>query len=423
MQNKQLKFLLWQASTGKTFNLSTSLDDQPLNIKFAEGNIIGCGADEPVIFSTGGSETQNITLDAGWNWTSFNINVRADKTGVINNVMTAAEPWTEGDLIKTPENRQFCTYSETLDAFVGTLSAFDYHDIYMVYAKNDNTMRVSGDILPDDSMHLTIRGGGVWSSLPCLLQETTTITDALADYYDNAAPGDVIKSHDRFAVFSQDRRWEGDLTHLRPGVGYFMRRVTPGDVVVNFYNKKVSQSAAAPRSASAATVEGQPYVADNISHFRNPRAATNMTMIATVAHPSAPAGVGHSVLRVYVGSELAAVAQPIVTNGDTLFFLTIQSDNIEDLHFEMETGGSTFSLSPTTKLDEPGSVISEYNSDTHNIRYSPNSHCGSLKAPVLLKVNSEIGCVQKRIINGILYIFTADGRVYNAQGMLVANPL
>ena len=423
MQNKQLKFLLWQASTGKTFNLSTSLDDQPLNIKFADGNIIGCGADEPVIFSTGGSETQNITLDAGWNWTSFNINVRADKTGVINNVMTAAEPWTEGDLIKTPENRQFCTYSETLDAFVGTLSAFDYHDIYMVYAKSDNTMRVSGDILPDDSMHLTIRGGGVWSSLPCLLQETTTITDALADYYDNAAPGDVIKSHNRFAVFSQDRRWEGDLTHLRPGVGYFMRRVTPGDVVVNFYNKKVSQSAAAPRSASAATVEGQPYVADNISHFRNPRAATNMTMIATVAHPSAPAGVGHSVLRVYVGSELAAVVQPIVTNGDTLFFLTIQSDNIEDLHFEMETGGSTFSLSPTTKLDEPGPVISEYNSDTHNIRYSPNSHCGSLKAPVLLKVNSEIGCVQKRIINGILYIFTADGRVYNAQGMLVANPL
>ena len=451
MKNKQLKFLLWQASTGKTFNLSTSLDDQPLNIKFADGNIIGCGADEPVIFSTGGSETQNITLDAGWNWTSFNINVRADKTGVINNVMTAAEPWTEGDLIKNTITRNFCVYSDSLEQFTGSLYHFHYIYSHMIYCEKGNTMRVSGDILPDDSMHLTIRGGGVWSPLPCLLQETTTITDALADYYDNAAPGDVIKSHDRFAVFSQNRRWEGDLTHLRPGVGYFMRRVTPGDVVVNFYNKKVSQSAApaqrtaaaprsaAPRSSSAATVEGQPYMADNISHFRNPRAATNMTMIATVAHPSAPAGVGqpssltesnqpiltdlNSVLRVYVGSELAAVAQPIVTNGDTLFFLTIQSDNIDDLHFEMETGGSTFSLSPTTKLDEPGSVISEYNSDTHNIRYSPNSHCGSLKAPVLLKVNSEIGCVQKRIINGKLYIFTADGRVYNAQGMLVANPL
>lgn len=416
MKNKQLKFLLWQASTGKTFNLSTSLDDQPLNIKFADGNIIGCGADEPVIFSTGSSETQNITIDAGWNWTSFNINVRADKTGVINNVMTAAEPWTEGDLIKTPENRQFCTYSETIDAFVGTLSAFDYHDIYMVYAKSDNTLRVSGDILPDDSMHLTIRGGGVWSSLPCLLQETTTITDALADYYDNAAPGDVIKSHDRFAVFSQDRRWEGDLTHLRPGVGYFMRRVTPGDVVVNFYNKKVSQSAApaqrtaaAPRSTSAATVE-EPYMADNISHFRNPRAATNMTMIAVINDEmSATKSLNgaNGVLKVYVGDELAAVASP---EASSLYFLTIQSDASGTLRFETEDG-TALTIVNNSQLDNQSSIVNR-----PIVNYVPNSHLGTLSAPVVLMPAEADDNHTYKIIEDDHVLIIRNGERYDVTG-------
>ncbi len=423
MKNKQLKFLLWQASTGKTFNLSTSLDDQPLNIKFADGNIIGCGADEPVIFSTGGSETQNITLDAGWNWTSFNINVRADKTGVINNVMTAAEPWTEGDLIKNTITRNFCVYSDSLEQFTGSLYHFHYIYSHMIYCEKGNTMRVSGDILPDDSMHLTIRGGGVWSPLPCLLQETTTITDALADYYDNAAPGDVIKSHDRFAVFSQDRRWEGDLTHLRPGVGYFMRRVTPGDVVVNFYNKKVSQSAApaqrtaaapqsaAPRSSSAATVEGQPFMADNSSFFRNPNAAINMTMIAVVEHPSALPVAGQPymadnapVLRVYAGGELAAVAQPQQIDGKTYYLLTIQSDNAAaTLRFETEDG---------TELR----LINETTSRLIDLRNQPDAHYGSLRAPMrLVPITEDSDRVYKIIENGHVIIIRGNER-YDVTG-------
>ena len=65
--------------------------------------------------------------------------------------------------------------------------------------------------------------------------------------------------------------------------------------------------------------------------------------------------------KVYVGDELAAVAEPM----DSLYFLTIQSDRVGELRFEMN--GETY---------EP---------ENGTINYSADSHSGSLSAPVLLK--------------------------------------
>ena len=67
----------------------------------------------------------------------------------------------------------------------------------------------------------------------------------------------------------------------------------------------------------------------------------------------------------YVGNELAAVATPILVNDEPLYFLTIQSDQVGDLRFEMN--GETY-------VPENG-----------NINYSADAHSGSLKAPVLLR--------------------------------------
>ena len=71
-------------------------------------------------------------------------------------------------------------------------------------------------------------------------------------------------------------------------------------------------------------------------------------------------------LKVYVGDELAAVAEPI----DSLYFLTIQSDRIGELRFEMNGQ----SLTPMT-----------YDQSPITIGYSADSHHGSLLAPIVLK--------------------------------------
>ena len=348
MSGKDLNFLLWQASTGKTLNLTPSQE-----VPFLAGSVVGCRDDKPVIFASSGAETQNINLDAGWSWVSFNLDVQTDKSP-IRSVMSAAEPWTDGDIIKNPATQQFVSYSNDLDAFIGMFKSLDYHYVYMVYARNGNIMRVSGNELMSEQMNITIKGNGAWSPLPCLLAESTPISEALAGYYDYAAPGDLIKAHNSFSVFSSGKRWIGDLQALRPGEGYLFQRLADGDVNVPFYNKSVTPQQSPSTKRSVSTQDGL---------FTNPKAATNMTMIAKVDDGQWTKDNGR--LMVYVDGELAAVAEPILVNDEPMYFLTIQSDRVGELRFEMD-----------------GQQLSIVNRPIVN--YVADSHFGSLESPIML---------------------------------------
>ena len=340
MNRKQIHFRLWQASTGKMYNLSADR-----NILFAHGFVYGCDGNR-VVFTAGGSETQNISLHSGWNWISTNLDLSATK-GDLNTCVTAAKPWSDADLIKNPNSRQFSSYDAASDAFVGSLAGLHFSQMYMMYAAQENTLQIAGEKLSADSLSIRVRGDGQWSPMPCLFDEPVSVTKALTSYYDYASQGDMIKAHNRFAYFSEDKKWEGDLTSLRPGEGYLFRRLGLGSKEIKFYRQSASN---APRKANA-------HVDADIV-FSNPNAATNMTMIAEVdGLPVTGDG-----LRVFVGDELAAVATPI----DSLYFITIQSDQVGELRFEMD-----------------GEILMPVCGTIH---YVADSHHGSLKAPVVLKL-------------------------------------
>ena len=351
MNDKLVTFQLWRASTGKTYSLYC-----PRDIKFAHGVVVGCGDTIPLYLTTTGTETMTIPLNAGWTWVSFNLDLSQTK-GVIGKCLNGSDPWTAGDEIKNPASEQFCTYSQIKDLFTGLLKNLHYSQMYMVCTEKGNMMRIAGDQLAPDSMHITLRGDGQWNALPCLLNQTTSLSEAMADYYDRATAGDIIKAKKHFAYFSADKRWVGDLTALTPGEGYLFRRMGQGTVTVNFYDK----SAKAPKRVASAVPQ------TNGSSFSNPKAATNMTMIAKI-EPSARSYLHQpSELRAYIGDELVGVATKI----DSLYFLTIQSDYVGTLRFETEDGTV---LTPVTDNRSPLTIT-----------YTANAHRGSLKAPVILK--------------------------------------
>ena len=369
MNRKPIQFRLWQASTGKVYDLSPNC-----NIVFAHGAVYGCGDSELVILTTNGNERQTIKLNAGWNWTSFNLDLR-QYVAKIDKIMTADQPWMEGDLIKNPATRHFTVYSDSLGRFVGDFDYLRYIYTYMIYSRDGNTMHISGNDLPADSMYVIVAGDGQWSALPCLLRDATPIQKAMADYYDHASPGDLIKAHNRFAYFSEDKKWVGDLTALRPGEGYFLRRLAPGDVKIRFFN----QSNNAPRRSSSAAQ-------DNRLEFSNPKAATNMTMIAKVdGLPVTGDG-----LRVFVGDELAAVATPI----DSLYFITIQSDQVGELKFE---------CNGETLLPVSGAI-----------HYQADAHHGTVKAPIVLKKADETGVY--KIIENDHVVIIRNNEKYDVTG-------
>ena len=165
-------------------------------------------------------------------------------------------------------------------------------------------------------------------------------------------------------------------------------------------------------------------MADNTSSFRNPNAATNMTMIATVEQSFAAvegqpymsdlaaspvAGQPYMadnapVLRVYAGSELAAVAQPQLIDGKTYYLLTIQSDNSNaTLSFETEDG---------TELR----LINESTSQIINLANRPDAHYGTLRAPMrLVAINESGDRVYKIIEDGHVIIIRGSER-YDVTG-------
>ena len=367
MRGKTVRFQLWQASTGKVYELSADR-----NVLFAHGQVYGCGDEKTVMLTTNGNERQTITLQAGWNWTSFNLDLRLYEAK-IEKIMTANEAWTEGDLIKNPATRHFVIYSDSLKRFVGDFDYLRYIYTYMIYSKNGNTVHISGNNLPADSMYVTVQGNGQWSAMPCLLNQATTVTEALSDYYDKAMPGDLLKSHDRFAYFSEDKKWEGNLTTVRPGEGYLFRRMAQGSANIRFYNRSAQNN----RKQQSPSLQGR----SGEATFSNPNAATNMTMIARVEKP-VPVTGNPSPITVYVGDELAAIAEPIkilnvksqMSNGEAYYFLTIQSDNTGTLRFETEDG-QELEIEPSSLQGEAGGGLTYY----------ANAHVGSLKAPVILR--------------------------------------
>ena len=365
MNRKPIQFRLWQASTGKVYDLSPNCD-----ILFAHGAVYGCGDSELVILTTNGNERQTIKLNAGWNWTSFNLDLR-QYVAKIDKIMTADQPWMEGDLFKNPATRHFTVYSDSLGRFVGDFDYLRYIYTYMIYSRDGNTMHISGNNLPADSMYVTVAGNGQWSALPCLLREATPLQKALGDYYDHASQGDLIKAHNRFAYFSEDKKWVGDLTSLRPGEGYFLRRLAPGNVKIRFFNSPNSASGLTQkRSVSANGLAGEAGL------YSNPQAATNMTIIARVEGLA----ISDYRLEVFVGDELAAVATPI----DSLYYLTIQSDQVGELRFECN--GERLAV------------------NGERINYKANAHYGTIKAPVVLTTQDSILNTYKIIENNHVVI-------------------
>ena len=259
--------------------------------------------------------------------------------------------------------------------------------MYMMHAAQENTLQISGEKLSADSMKIKVRGDGQWSVMPCLFDEPVTITKALSDYYDRASAGDMIKSHDQFAYFSEDKKWEGNLTTMRPGEGYLFRRLKPGTVEITFYRQTTSNNIKRRQTMS----NGEAGL------FTNPQAATNMTMIAKLDNGQWTMDNGQ--LKVYVGDELACVATPVTGNPspvtENLYFLTIQSDKLGELRFELN--GETY-----IPVSGP-------------ISYSADSHLGSLKDPVLLMTNDELPTTYK-ILEDDHVVIIRNGERYDVTG-------
>jgi hypothetical protein len=359
--------------------------------KFQANALSGISPEEPIRLSTSAGEIQQLSLLEGWNWVSMYIRPISDK---LDYLFPIESGFSEGDLIKSPSGQSFAELTVTPDtvAWRGKLTSVNYKNMYMMRTRDGFNTTVEGKALTDDQRTLTICKG--WNAIAYLLSEPTSTRDALADYYDKATVGDLIKSRTQFAVFTENGKWEGSLQTLRPGQGYLFRRLGDGYVTMK-YVKKAKTSA--PLRANRASETDNPTPMENA--FSNPAAASNMTMIARIENGEQT----YTTLHAYIGDELVGVATPLSLEGragEGLYFLTIQSDRSGTLRFETEDGTI---LTPSPCGEARGEVL-----------YAPDAHAGSIESPVVLMPMDNTG-VYKVFEDGHIIIIR-DGERFDLTG-------
>ena len=353
---KALRFQLWHSKNGKVYILAPSED-----IPFRANECYGCEG-TPITLTVTDRQVQLLTLQPGWNWLSLYLKptYRSDLT----RLFCSSDAWTNGDIIKNPEEQYFAEYQMNTSPirWYGTLSTIRYRSIFLAHVSNPILLQIEGDRLDDEGRTLTLEQG--WNVLPYLLTEKQSLTDALADYYDDASEGDLIKSRDAFAVFSHAGKWEGNLTYMQPGLGYMLRRLAPDPCTFTYYTyNSLEQGTGSQESRINYELRIKNYEgnANNAYNAQPYTSATTMSLIATVelepgvknqeqrlngsndeiaetkvislsscvlcpSSTESPSSNESLTLAAYIGNRLVGVGYPQqvgTTTEDAIFFLSI----------------------------------------------------------------------------------------------------
>ena len=215
---RKLSFRLWQYSTGREIVL-TPKD----TIKFEKSAILG--TDKPVRFDGDDAFMQNFSLKAGWNWVSFN--VASNELSDVNTLLRRVQ-WSQGDILTDMNSDLTMTYEAEQKQWIATDNADNVvispKQSYAIRVKEACTFPIGGSVIKDEEAR-TIKMKKGWNAIGYTPAVNLPLETALSDYYDQAVPGDVIKSHTEFAYYTKSGnvgRWRGSLQYMKPGEGYMM---------------------------------------------------------------------------------------------------------------------------------------------------------------------------------------------------------
>ncbi len=343
----QLYFKLWHYATGKEM-LLTNYD----NITFATSKLYG-SKNQPCMFYADNQYVQTLNLKQGWNWVSFNVynkNTFDNLDGLLNGF-----PWKNGDIVTllsdgggndpTGKNNDLTLiYVDDHWKISGNITDNKLPVLpmnsYAVRVQEDITVQLSGYILKStDDRTIFVDNG--WNSIGYTPMMNLPVETALTDYHSYAKDGDIIKSHDEFAVFNADStgngRWEGNLKYMRPGEGYmlFHQDDTEVEFVYPFFEPGsifIDENYKAP----AVRVSGLP-----------------STMSLTAIADGITLEPGDRLLA-YADGELRG-ASPM--SADSLFFVSISGDRQQGLTFAIEREGEIIATTPELMTFKTNAVV------------------------------------------------------------------
>ena len=352
--NEMMEFRIWNSATGKTH-----IQIDP-SIKFISDSLVG-SVNAPQIFNALDKVSEQILLNKGWNWVSFNL-LMTDSAN-LNTLFSNLKPFS-GNQIKT--NTQLAIYDAT-NGWSGNLASLNAgvkpECSYLIYVGQQDTLNLRGSEANPELRTIMYNKG--WNCMGFVAQRNMLINEALSDL--NAKQNDLVKGQNNFAIYDSTLGWVGSLKTMIPNEGYQYKASDSG-----FFNY--------PLSAMFGKKEPENNLVKSAYwSFNSHKFAGNMSLIAKVTACSNLQNTQNFLLGAFVNDELRGFTKPVSTNAnDQAYFLNIAGGENENISFKL--------------LDE--STGNVYNLD-QSIAYNTNAITGTLSEPFIL--SSEAPCIANKL--------------------------
>ncbi len=155
--------------------------------------------------------TQSVTLAAGWNWWSTNLDITLEQ---LKSALVAALPDTTSIIIKS--QTQSISYNGS--SWRGALDAIDIAQMYMIQVSASCTITLTGILAnPDEHPVTIVANGNTWIGFP--LDEDMSLSEAFGSF---PVENDIIKSQQGNAIYNGSS-WRGAFQNLELGKGYIYK--------------------------------------------------------------------------------------------------------------------------------------------------------------------------------------------------------
>ena len=354
--DEPIEFRVWDASRGMVFaGLETHWPDLQTQVTVnASEEGIG-GAFDPLLLNATNRIQQDLTLESGWNWLSFNtINDSMGSLGA-----TFGET---ADHLLTIKDQATASQPQGDGTWFGTLDSLKLDNMYQIQmsATPDSTWLITrtGEI-PDRVGHAqTVKGG--WNHLGYLAFRELPVETALRSLWDAdtvLTVNDVIKSrYDGFATYLGNGEWAGSLQWMRPGQGYKLRignvaAGTPAGTLV--YPAEGMMPSVGNRTADALDVIWPMAIA---------ALPEQQNLVAAVSLPSwVPQDPEDAIGAFNTDGECVGQIQSTSLHGQTRYFLTAYGDFSGPLTFKWYSRFADKSWpADETVVFEPGALTGTF---------------------------------------------------------------
>ena len=345
---RPLSFRLWNHSIGKEQLLVARDDDNQKNvtINFSPSKVVGTPA-KPLLLVGGDQYIQSIALYKGWNWVSFNV-----LSSELRDFHTLLDrlPLHEGDIMTDNVSGAVLVYTNGhwMTSDNSQNPRINHKHAYFFKVQNDVDIHVSGTLIKQ-KMDRTISLGSGWNSVGYTPMLNLTVQTALTDYNNKANDGDVIKSHDEYAIFTEVNgvgQWKGSLKYMKPGEGYMLYRTSGNEAEFSypFYEPTstfLDEVSAAPRTAQG----GSPLSLHSKS---------NMSLTARVEGIELMPG---DCLAAYADGERCGQATIDSSGDENIFYLSVAGDKDTPIWFAIEREGEIIATTSELMMFKANAVI------------------------------------------------------------------